>query len=252
MIRNSRTRTLRGQLFLALCLSIAVGSAAGADAVPVISHSERVDLEAHTETGKYVLFDFYADWCGPCRTLSPFLEHIAREHATQLSVKKIDVEQWQSPVAQQYSISSIPHLKLFDPDGMLIAEGGARKVLHRLEGELGADWPEIGSGGAFPWKGLIVTGMVFGVLFLIMAVTTKGKKSSEQQRVAEINQRYARHAAHPSVAPIWFVDVAGQLEGPYSVEDLRAMRLSGHLKRDEPVRKKKDRQTIPLHTLLER
>ena len=59
-----------------------------------------------------VLVDFYADWCGPCRMLTPILEQLAQEMAGQVKVIKIDVDQSQM-IAAQHDITSIPTLILF-------------------------------------------------------------------------------------------------------------------------------------------
>lgn len=53
------------------------------------------------------LIDFYADWCGPCRRMSPILEEIANEYAGKIVVYKIDTEAEQL-LAQNMGITSLP------------------------------------------------------------------------------------------------------------------------------------------------
>ncbi len=55
----------------------------------------------------YVLVDFYADWCGPCKMLSPILEEI-----TNIEVAKLDVTA-EEQIAKEYSVMTIPTLILF-------------------------------------------------------------------------------------------------------------------------------------------
>lgn len=64
------------------------------------------------------LVDFYADWCGPCRMLSPIIESLAEKHHKSMNFVKVDTENCQK-VAQEHSISSLPTLLLFK-DGALI------------------------------------------------------------------------------------------------------------------------------------
>ena len=58
-----------------------------------------------------VLVDFFASWCGPCRMLSPVLEEIS-EDRDSIKIVKVDVDKFEN-LARQYSIYSIPDLKVF-------------------------------------------------------------------------------------------------------------------------------------------
>jgi thioredoxin 1 len=59
-----------------------------------------------------VLVDFWAEWCGPCRTVGPILEELSEEFTGQLKIVKLDVEA-HPQIAQTYNIRGIPALLLF-------------------------------------------------------------------------------------------------------------------------------------------
>ena len=75
--------------------------------MPRKSFSELID-----SPGMPVLVDFFATWCGPCKTMAPILEQVAAQHSGKLRIIKIDVDRNQA-VAQQYRVQSIPTLILF-------------------------------------------------------------------------------------------------------------------------------------------
>ena len=63
------------------------------------------------QSEKTVLIDFYADWCGPCKMLSPIIEEIADEYP-QFTIAKVNVDE-EKELASHYGIMSIPALVLF-------------------------------------------------------------------------------------------------------------------------------------------
>lgn len=88
-----------------------------------------------TNSDKKVLVDFYADWCGPCRMVSPFVEEIAQENPQYL-VAKINVDD-EPELASRFGVSSIPMLVVLK-DGKVINQSvGARpkaQILSMLNG----------------------------------------------------------------------------------------------------------------------
>jgi len=72
------------------------------------------------ESDKFVLVDFWAEWCGPCKAIAPSLEEISEEMKDKLKVVKVNVDE-NPAVSQNYSIRSIPALMIFK-NGVKVSE----------------------------------------------------------------------------------------------------------------------------------
>ena len=67
-----------------------------------------------------VLFDFYADWCGPCKMVAPVLEELSMEYEGQINFVKVNVDQ-EGDLAGEYGVMSIPNLVLMK-DGQVVKQ----------------------------------------------------------------------------------------------------------------------------------
>ena len=70
-----------------------------------------------------VLIDFHADWCGPCKMLSPIVREVALEMKDKLKVIKIDVDK-NPEISMRYQIQSVPTLMLFKNGNSVFRQSG--------------------------------------------------------------------------------------------------------------------------------
>ena len=71
-----------------------------------------------------VLVDYWAEWCGPCRSIAPILEEIAKEYAGRITVAKMNVDENQQ-TPQKYGVRGIPTLMLFKNGNIEATKVGA-------------------------------------------------------------------------------------------------------------------------------
>ena len=115
------------------------------------------DISLKDFRGNYVMIDFWASWCGPCRRANPFVVEIFKEfnpkgfqilgvsfdksreawikaiHDDQLTWPHVsDLQGWKNAAGQIYGINSIPHTTLIDPDGKIVANRFGHEELRTL------------------------------------------------------------------------------------------------------------------------
>ena len=93
-----------------------------------ISQGAEVTLADHLVPGKLIIFDFTSKFCGPCQAYNGPLQ-LLQEKRADVVVVKVDINRpdvtgidWHSPVARQFDLHSIPHFKVYDAAGKMIAE----------------------------------------------------------------------------------------------------------------------------------
>ena len=95
---------------------------AGLD-IETASKGAALRISDHLAAGKITIFDYYADWCGPCHLLSPKLERLVLEYQN-LALRKVDIGDWESEVGKQatkeFGLPGLPYVRIYGPGGKLL------------------------------------------------------------------------------------------------------------------------------------
>lgn len=100
-----------------------------------VLYANKENFESLRNSEKPVLVDFYADWCGPCRMVSPIIDEIAEERE-DIVVAKVNVDR-EAELASEFGIYSIPSLVVMKGGKVVNQVSGARPkaaILALLEG----------------------------------------------------------------------------------------------------------------------
>ena len=93
--------------------------------IRVVKGGGKIKMKEYLTNGKVTIFDFYADWCGPCRVFSPKLERLMMNHPN-LALVKVDIVDWNSTLSKQltkdYQFPSLPFVLIFDDGGKLLGK----------------------------------------------------------------------------------------------------------------------------------
>lgn len=89
-----------------------------------MENSSPADVELYKSQGKKFLVDYWAAWCGPCKTLAPILEKIQSDYPDVIFMK-VDIEGWVNQVLEM-GIKSIPTVMIYDGETLISSSGGAK------------------------------------------------------------------------------------------------------------------------------
>ena len=90
--------------------------------MPLTITEDNFDSEV-LNSNQPVLVDFWAEWCGPCKQISPILSEIAKEYENKITIAKINIDN-NPEVPSKYGILSIPTLILFNNGKMVGSQIG--------------------------------------------------------------------------------------------------------------------------------
>lgn len=98
---------------------------------------ELLELAPHLVKGKQTVVEYYSDHCEPSRKMAKVMEFLASRRA-ELAIRKINIDRpgatdidFESPLARQHDIHSVPAFRIFDAEGLLVAEGSQAKDMIR-------------------------------------------------------------------------------------------------------------------------
>lgn len=93
--------------------------------IQTVSHGEKIRIKDHLTPGKITVFDYYADWCGPCHLLTPKLERLVLKYE-DLTLRKVDLMDYDSKAARQatraFRMPGLPFTRVFNDRGKLLGQ----------------------------------------------------------------------------------------------------------------------------------
>jgi len=93
--------------------------------IRIASHGEAFDVTRELARGKVTLFDFRADWCGPCQLVTPKLEQLVKNDGG-VALRIIDISNWDSAAGKQatkeFHLPALPYVRVYGPGGKFMGE----------------------------------------------------------------------------------------------------------------------------------
>ncbi len=90
----------------------------------IILSSENFESEV-LKSDKPVMIDFWAEWCGPCKMLTPIIDELAEEFSDKIKICKLNVDEVRD-IAMSYRVMSIPTVIFFKGDEQIAREVGVK------------------------------------------------------------------------------------------------------------------------------
>ena len=96
------------------------------------------ELKQFVKQNTYVLADFHAEWCGPCRMIGPIIEELAHDYSDKVTVGKLNVDH-NPEVSMKYGIRSIPTILIFkdgEPVEKIVGVTTKQNLTSKIEAQL--------------------------------------------------------------------------------------------------------------------
>ncbi len=98
----------------------------------VLTKGEVIELTSHARDGRITVFDFYADWCPPCKKLDKSLADLKKVYGDRVEIFKLDLVNWESELARHHGIKDLPYLIVYNEHREVFKKGPSAEVLPAL------------------------------------------------------------------------------------------------------------------------